>query len=89
MDFKKLEEKYRSDAAFNKVVNLHIQLLESFGFLPSEIREAAFLAQYKYETQNAREIIRTQDDWNKQEAARMVLQQSVLKIEDICKTQPY
>jgi len=89
MEFKKLEEKYRSDAAFNKVVNLHIQLLESFGFLPSEIREAAFLAQYKYETQNAREVIRTRDEWNKHEAARMVLQQAVLKVEDICKTQPY
>lgn len=89
MDFKRLEEKYLTDGPFNKVVNLHVQLLETFGFLPSEIREAAFLAQYKFETQNARQVIMSQKDWEKQEEARVILQQAVLSVKNICNTQPY
>lgn len=87
-NFKELEERYRKDAPFNKIVNLHVQLLKEFGFLPSEIREAAFLAQYLFEVGRVETILKTQDEWNKIEVARKVMQQAVVNIEDLLNEEP-
>lgn len=87
-NFKELERKYTSDAPFNKVVNLHRDLLERYGFMPSEIREAFFYAQYIYEMNRATEVIRTQDEWRKSEEARKILQHAVLSIRALTEPQP-
>jgi hypothetical protein len=50
----KLHDRYLNDAEFHKVVNLFINLIESNGYTPSEMREALFLAHYKYEMENPR-----------------------------------
>ena len=73
MNFTELEKKYRTEAAFNKITNLLRQAIEEFGFLPSELREALFLAQYMYEMNNPQQVIRTQEDWNKISAARELM----------------
>lgn len=53
-DFRKakLDEVYCSDATFNKVVNVIYNLIDSHGITPSELRQAIFLAHYKYEMEN-------------------------------------
>lgn len=61
-DFKRLDEKHSHDAAFNKAVNIFIQLIRDHGFMPSEIREAMFYAQYKYEMTQAQIYIRTDEE---------------------------
>lgn len=58
-DFKKLEERYCTDAAFNKLVNVTQALLRDYGFMPSEIREAQFLAQYMFEMSRPQRVIMT------------------------------
>lgn len=84
-DFKTLESRYMHDAAFNKVVNLYRQLLQEYGFTPSELRQAAFFAQYIFEMNQAEQIIRTDREWEQINEARKILQQAVLNIEDFCK----
>jgi hypothetical protein len=82
-NFNELEKRYQNDAAFNKIVNLHRRLLEEFGFLPDEIRQAAFLAQYHFQTNQAEQIVRSEKEWEKMNAARLILQQAVLDIEKV------
>lgn len=72
-NFKELEKLYLTDTPFNKLVNLFTQLLAEHGFLPSEIREGMFLAQYQYEMNNPKMIIRTQEDWQKIYEAREMM----------------
>lgn len=73
MNFNQLEKKYQTEAAFNKMVNIFHQLIEEYGFLPSEIREGLFLAQYKYETSHPMQVIHTENDWLKIEKARELM----------------
>ena len=65
LNFVELEKKYKSDAAFNKMVNLFSQLIEEYQFQPSELREGVFYAQWVFESNRAKEIIRTQEEWQK------------------------
>lgn len=72
-NFKELEHRYKTDAAFNKMVNCFDQLISQHGFTPSEMREGLFYAQYVFEMNNARQVIRTQEDWKQLEEAREIL----------------
>lgn len=56
MDFRKgkLEQRYESDATFHQAVQSMYKMISQFGLTPSELREAAFLAHYKYEMENPR-----------------------------------
>ena len=60
MDFRQLERKYQTDAAFNQMVNLFHQLISEYQFMPSEIREAMFMAQYKFEMNSVRQVVQSQ-----------------------------
>lgn len=75
-NFKKLENKYRNEAPFNTMVNVFRNLIEKHGFLPCEIREGLFYAQYTYEMHHAEMQIRTKEDWNQ-----------IAKMRDILKTE--
>ncbi len=83
IDFNKLRERYQTEAAFNHAVNLFKQLIEKYGFLPSELREAAFLAQFMFETGHAERIIRTNEEWEQVEEMRKILKRAVFEISDI------
>lgn len=48
----RLDERYRNDAVFNKVVDMMYSTIASHGITPSELREAIFLAHYRYEMEN-------------------------------------
>lgn len=48
----KLNERYVNDAVFNKVVNMMYDTIASHGITPSELREAIFLAHYRYEMEH-------------------------------------
>lgn len=56
MNFKnsKLGDKYQNDATFNRIVKSMYKMIADYGITPSELREAAFLAHYKYEMENPR-----------------------------------
>lgn len=82
-NFKELESRYRTDAAFNRLVNLHRRAIEEFGFLPDELRQAAFLAQYLYQVGTAEQVIRTNEEWEKVAEARAIMQQAILKVESL------
>lgn len=84
-EYKKLMERYRNDAPFNRIVNVHINLLREFGFTPDEIRQASFLAQYMYEMAHATMIIQSERDLEQAAKACAILQQAVLDIEDLTK----
>lgn len=47
-----LEERYRNDPTFYKIVQAIHNMIAQHGITPSEIREAVFLAHYKYEMEN-------------------------------------
>ena len=47
-------ERYRNDAAFRNLVDMMRAAIENAEFTPSEIREAAMLAQILYEETNLR-----------------------------------
>jgi hypothetical protein len=61
-EYKKLEDRYLQDAAFNKAVNVFFQLIEEYGFTPHELRESLFLAQYKYEMSHVRKYVYAQKE---------------------------
>lgn len=42
-------ERYHRDPAFHRMVDLFVSLIDKAEFTPTEIREAAMLAQIKYE----------------------------------------
>lgn len=48
----KLDERYRNDPTFNRAVTSIYKMIAEFGITPSELREAIFLAHYKYEMEN-------------------------------------
>jgi len=73
MNFTHLENKYKSDARFNKIVNVFVDLLDEFEFLPSEIREALFFAQYRYEISKCKLHVRNEKDWRMLEQARILM----------------
>lgn len=73
MNFQDLEKKYQTDLAFNKMVNCFLQMIEEHGFIPSEIREGLFFAQWKFEMNNVRQVIKTQEDWEKISEMREIL----------------
>ena len=83
MNFQKLKDRYMNDPFFNKLVNVQMQLLKEFGFLPDEIREGFFLAQYMFQMDEAQEIIRTQDDHNKIYLARKIMNQAILDVKSL------
>jgi hypothetical protein len=58
-----LEKRYKTNAAFNKATNLFRQLIQEFGFMPSEIREALFLAQYMFEMDTVSQVVRSKAEW--------------------------
>lgn len=61
--YKELIEQYNTDAAFNALVNLLRQAIEKHGFMPFEIREASFLAQWQYHQGYVEKVIRTDAEW--------------------------
>lgn len=77
-EFKKLRARYLEDAAFNQAVNLFRQLTEQYGFLPDELRQAAFLAQYMIQIDAPQEIIRTQEEWRQLAEMRVKMQQMLI-----------
>lgn len=88
-NFGDLLNKYHNNSPFNKAVNLFRNLIEHHGFLPSELREAAFLAQYMYEMNHAEQMFRTDLEWEQlrlaQERIRNVFVNSGLDLSDLCK----
>ena len=82
-NYQELEKKYLTDAPFNRLVNLHRRAIEDFGFTPDEMRQATFLAQYFYQTNNAEQIIRTQKEWEQIERSRKIMKEAIFKIENI------
>lgn len=55
-------ERYRTDVNFRNMVNMLYNLVAEAQFTPTEIREAAMLAQIKYEELNIRTLI-IEDGW--------------------------
>lgn len=80
IDFKLLEHKYNTDAAFNKMVNVISQLISEYEIQPSEIREAVFFAQWRFELTNVQHVIRSQDEWEEIEKARVLLRDTFLSV---------
>ena len=62
-NYKELNEKYMKDETFCTLVNVLRNLIEAHGFLPSEIREGLFYAQYTSEMQTAQREIGTEKQW--------------------------
>jgi N-acetyl-beta-hexosaminidase len=75
-DFKELEKRYQTDAPFNAMVRCFTSMIKEHGFTPSEIREGLFLAQYRFETQRAERVIRTEKEWEQFYAAKELLRQT-------------
>jgi hypothetical protein len=48
----KLRDRYMNDSVFHTLVNTLENAIEKHGFTPSELREAVFMAHYKYEMKN-------------------------------------
>jgi len=80
-NMKEMEEKYRNDSAFNAGVRCFRSMLEQHGFLPSEIREMLFFAQYMFETGRVEQIIRSKEEWEQYYEARELLKQSFSFVE--------
>lgn len=63
-----IRERYYSDKAFQTLVNVFQAYIQECKFTPTEIREAAMLAQILYEEQQpARPIIFTRDQVMREE----------------------
>ena len=72
-DFQKLEERYLTDPAFNKATTVFRRLIEDHGFMPSELRESLFMAQYMFEMTRAERVIRSDEEWGQLSEAREIL----------------
>jgi hypothetical protein len=57
-----IRDRYQNDAAFRTLVDTLHSVIERGDFTPTEIREAAMLAQIMYEERHVRPIIFTRDD---------------------------
>lgn len=77
-DYENLRLRYRTDAAFNKMTNLFRQLVEEYGFMPSEIRQSLFLAQYEFEINNIKQHIRTEKEWQQLEGLHHDMQKKII-----------
>ena len=51
-----LRERYYNDPVFNKLIDHTVKMIEDLQFTPTEIREAAMIAQIIYEEKNPRNI---------------------------------
>lgn len=78
-NYKQLESRYLQDGAFNKAVNLFRQLTEQYGFLPDELRQAAFLAQYMSQMGTVEQIVRTDEEWRQLAELRVKMQTMLIK----------
>ena len=59
MDFKKLMDRYHSDAAFHAIVDsMYKHILDTY-CTPYELREAAFFASCKFEMEHVRAFMPT------------------------------
>lgn len=76
-NFKELEKRYTTDSTFNKATNLFRQLTEQYGFLPSELREAAFLAQYMFEMDTVERVVRTKEEWEQLAQLRVRMKEMI------------
>jgi hypothetical protein len=59
-----IRERYLSDPEFHALVDMMRKQLESAQFTPTEIREAAMLAQIMYEQNHPRPIVMTRPGAN-------------------------
>jgi len=57
-----VRERYENDPVFHACVDQMQSVLESAQFTPTEMREAAMLAQILYEERHVRPIVFTRDD---------------------------
>ena len=55
-------ERYLNDPAFHQLVDMMLATIRQGQFTPTEIREAAMLAQIRFEETNLRPIVFTRDD---------------------------
>jgi hypothetical protein len=82
-DYEKLNERYEKDGPFNRLVNVFKKAIEEFGFLPDELRQAAFLAQMHIQLYKAEKIIQSEKEWQNLEEARKILQKSFVDIKQL------
>lgn len=75
-NLRELEIKYSNDVAFNKMVNLMASLMREYEFQASEVRQAAFLAQYRFNISKANEVLMTEADREKFIDSMVALRQS-------------
>jgi hypothetical protein len=57
-----IRKRYEDDPAFRHLVDMLYMVIEKGDYTPSEIREAAMLAQIKYEDRNPRPMTFTRDE---------------------------
>ena len=57
-----IRERYQKDPLFASMVDTMMAFIEQGNTTPTEIREAAMLAQIMYEERNLRPVIFTRDD---------------------------
>lgn len=57
-----IRHRYETDAQFHKLVDMMLAVIEQAQFTPTEIREAAMLAQIIYESTHIRPIFFTRED---------------------------
>lgn len=72
-NFIELEKKYQNDAGFNAMVRCFKNLIEHHGFMPSEIREGLFFAQYAFEMGKAETIVKSEHEWEQIAKMREIL----------------
>lgn len=68
MDIRSVEERYKSDPVFAAIVDTLYSMLnkqESPTFTPTEMREAAMLAQMMYESTHIRPIMVDREFWGR------------------------
>lgn len=58
----KIKERYFSDPAFSRIVDMMLAVIMEGQFTPTEIREAAMLAQIRYEELFPRPIVFSKED---------------------------
>jgi hypothetical protein len=58
----KIRERYSNDAHFHSLVTMMLAAIEQAQFTPTEIREAAMLAQIMYEEINPRPVVFSKED---------------------------
>lgn len=72
-DFERLNERYNRDPSFNAAVRVLRALIEQHGFVPCEIREALFFAQYTYEMSHAEKTFINDLEWSRLRDAKEII----------------